>query len=67
MNPCRRYEESIILFLHQELGREKVVTLQKHLFQCGKCRGYLDELGRVFQVIEKHFQPTSSLFLDIRW
>jgi len=52
MNPCRRYEESIILYSHQELGRKKVVTLQKHLSQCEKCRGYLDGLNHVFRIIE---------------
>ena len=67
MNPCPRYEESLILFSYQELGRKKAVTLQKHLSQCERCSGYLHELGNVFQIIEKHFQPTSSLFLDIQW
>jgi hypothetical protein len=54
MNPCRRYEESLILFSHQELGRKKAVTLQKHLSQCERCRGYLNELGNFFQVIKTH-------------
>jgi len=67
MNPCRRYEESLILFSYQELGRKKVVTLQKHLSQCGKCRGYLNELGNVFQIIENHYESSSDLFLDIQW
>jgi len=67
MNPCRRYEESLILFSHQELGRKKAVTLQKHLSQCERCSGYLHELGNVFQILEKQFQPTSRLFLDIQW
>jgi hypothetical protein len=67
MNPCRRYEESIILYSHQELGRKKVVTLQKHLSQCGRCRGYLGELDHVFQVIENHYGSSSDLFLDIQW
>jgi hypothetical protein len=67
MNPCRRYEESIILFSHQELGRKKVVTLKKHLSHCEKCRTYLDELTRVFQVIENHSGSSSNLFLDIQW
>jgi predicted anti-sigma-YlaC factor YlaD len=57
MNPCRRYEESLIPFSHQELGRKKAVTLQKHLSQCERCRGYLDELGNVFQIIERQFDP----------
>ena len=67
MNPCPRYEESLILYSYQELGRKKVVTLQKHLSQCERCRGYLHELGNVFKIVEKHFEPTSSLFLDIQW
>jgi hypothetical protein len=67
MHPCRRYEESIILFSHQELGRKKVVTLQKHLSQCEKCRGYLDELNHVFQIIENQSGSSSDLFLDIQW
>ena len=66
MNPCRRYEELLILYCYQELGRKKVITLQRHLSQCKKCRGYLDELGHVFQVIETQFQPSSALFLDIQ-
>ena len=52
MNPCPRYEESLILYSHQELGRKKVVTLQKRLSQCEKCRGYLDELNHVSQIVE---------------
>jgi hypothetical protein len=67
MNPCRRYEESLILFSHRELGRGKAVTLQKHLSQCEKCRGYLGELDQVFQVIENHYGSSSDLFLDIQW
>lgn len=67
MNPCSRYEESLILYSHQELGREKVVTLQKHLSQCERCRGYLDESGHVFHVIENHHRSSSDLFLDIQW
>jgi len=67
MNPCPRYEESLILYSHQELGRKKVVTLQKHVSQCGRCRGYLDKLGHVFQVIENHYRSSSDLFLDIEW
>ena len=67
MNPCRRYEESIILLSHQELGRKRVVTLQKHVSQCEKCRGYLDELNHVFQIIENHSGSSPDLFLDIQW
>ena len=67
MNPCRRYEESIILYSHQELGRKKVITLQNHLSQCERCRGYLDELGHVFQVIKTQDASNSDLFLDIQW
>lgn len=67
MNPCPRYEESLILYSYQELGRKKVVTLQKHVSQCGRCRGYLDKLGHVFQVIENHYRSSADLFLDIEW
>jgi hypothetical protein len=67
MNPCPRYEESLILYSYQELGRKKVITLQKHLSQCERCRGYLDELGHVSQVIEKYNRSSSDLFLDIQW
>ena len=67
MNPCPRYEESLLLYSHQKLGRKKVVTLQKHLSQCKRCRGYLDELGHVFQIIENHYGSSSDLFLDIQW
>ena len=67
MNPCRRYEESIILYSHQELGRKKVITLQKHLSQCERCRGYLDGLDHVLQVIKTHEVSNSDLFLDIQW
>jgi len=67
MYPCRRYEESVILLSHQELGRKKAVTLQKHLSQCERCRGYLNELGHVFQVIENHHRSSSDLSLDIQW
>ena len=65
MNPCPRYEESIILYSYQELGRKKVVTLQEYLSQCERCRGYLDELGHVFQIIENRYRFSSDLFLDI--
>jgi hypothetical protein len=67
MNPCRRYEESLILYSYQEIGRKKAVPLQKHLSQCERCRGYLNELGNVSRILEKQFQPTSPLFLDIQW
>jgi len=67
MNPCPRYEESLILYSYQELGRKKVVTLQKHLSQCEKCRGYLDELNHVSQILESHCGSSSDLFLDIQW
>jgi len=67
MNPCPRYEESLILYSYQELGRKKVVMLQGHLSQCERCRGYLNELANVFQVIENHYGSSSDLFLDIQW
>ena len=43
------------------------MTLQKDLSQCDRCRGYLGELGHVFQVIENHHRSSSDLFLDIQW
>jgi hypothetical protein len=67
MNPCPRYEKSLILYSHQELGRKKVITLQKHLSQCERCRGYLDGLDHVLQVIKTHEASNSDLFLDIQW
>ena len=67
MNPCPRYEESLILFSYQELGRGKAVTLKKHLSHCEKCRGYLGALDHVFQIVEKNHQSPSDLFLDIQW
>jgi hypothetical protein len=67
MNPCPRYEESLILYSHQELGRKKVVTLQKHVSQCVRCRTYLDELNHVSQIIKEQFYTTSDLVLDIQW
>ena len=54
MNPCTRYEKSLILYSHWELGRKKAVTLQKHLAHCERCRGYLDELGHVSRIIGNH-------------
>jgi len=67
MNPCPRYEESLILYSYQELGGKKVITLQKHLSQCERCRRYLDELNRVFQIIENRSGSSPDLFLDIQW
>ena len=67
MNPCPRYEKSLILHSFQELGRKKVVTLHKHLSQCEKCRAYLDELNHVFRIIENHSGSASNLILDIQW
>jgi len=66
MSPCPRYEKSLILYSHQELGRKKAVTLQKHLSQCERCRGYLGELDHVFQVIENRSGSSPGLFLDIQ-
>ena len=66
MNPCGRYEVPLTLFSHQEL-RGRAGALQKHLPQCEKCRGYLDELDHVFQVVESHYESSSDLFLDIQW
>jgi hypothetical protein len=67
MSPCPRYEKSLILYSHQELGRKKVVSLHKHLSQCERCRGYLDELDRVFRIIESQDVPTCDLSLDVQW
>ena len=67
MQPCRRHEESVILFSHQELGRKKALTLRRHLSQCERCRGYLDELDHVSHVIKSHYGSPSDLFLDIQW
>jgi hypothetical protein len=65
MNPRRRYEESLILYSHQEIGRKKAVTRQKHLSQCGRCQGYLNDLQQVSRIIERHHEFPSDLFLDI--
>ncbi|MGB9629830.1 MAG: hypothetical protein ACPL6D_14335 [Thermodesulfobacteriota bacterium] len=66
MNPCPKYEKSLILYSYHELKGKKVITLQKHLSQCERCRGYLDELNRVSQIIERHHLPYYELFLDIQ-
>ena len=65
MNPCRRYEKSLILYSYQEIGRRKVVSLQRHLGRCERCQGYLEGLGRVSQIIKSQYAPLSNLFLDI--
>jgi cytidine deaminase len=67
MNPCPKYEESIILHAYQELGRKKVITLKKHLSRCGMCRTYLNELNHVFRIIKTHPEFSSNLVLDIEW
>ena len=67
MNPCPRYEESIIFHSYHALGRKKVITLQKHLSQCERCRGYLDGWEHVLQVIQTHDAFHSDPFLDIQW
>lgn len=67
MNPCPRYEKSLILHSYHELGRKKVITLKKHLSQCERCRGYLDELEHVLQIIKTHPEFSSNFFLDIEW
>lgn len=64
MNPCRRYEESLILYSYQEIGRKKAVTLQKHLSQCVRCQRYLNDLKQVSRIIERHYGSPSDLFLD---
>lgn len=67
MNPCPKYEESLILHSHQDLGRKEVVTLKKHLSQRQRCRIDLDALSHVSQIIESHPEFCSNLFLDIEW
>jgi len=67
MNPCPRYEESLILYSFHELGGKKAVVLQEHLSRCKKCRGFLDALNHAFQMIENHCGSSPDLFLDIQW
>ncbi len=67
MNPCPRYEESLILYSYQELRGKKVITLLKHLSQCGRCQSYLDELKRVSQIFKEKFYIPNDLTLDIEW
>jgi predicted anti-sigma-YlaC factor YlaD len=67
MNPCPRYEKSLILYSHQELGRKTVVTLHNHLSECERCRTYLNELNRVLRIIENHSGSASDLILDIQF
>lgn len=67
MNPWPRYEESIIFHAYQKLGRKKVITLKKHLSRCGRCRTYLNELNRVFRIIETYPEFSSNLSFDIEW
>lgn len=67
MNPCPKYERSLMLHSRRDLEREKVVTLKKHLSQCRKRRIYLDEMSHVSQLIENHTEFSPHLFLDIEW
>lgn len=64
MNPCPRYEESLILYSYQELRGKKVITLLKHLSQCGRCQSYLDELKRISQIFKEKFYIPEIIISD---
>ena len=63
MNPCPRYEEALILYSYQEIGRRKSVFLQRHLSQCERCKSYLNGLEEVAHIISRQYEP--HLHLDI--
>ena len=44
---CKNYEEDLVLYYYGESGAAERATMEQHMAQCGRCRNFVDDLGRV--------------------
>jgi len=44
---CKNYEEDLVLYYYGESGAAEGATMEQHMAQCGRCRNFVDDLGRV--------------------
>jgi hypothetical protein len=44
---CKNYEEDLVLYYYGECGAAERATMEQHMTQCGRCRNFVEDLGRV--------------------
>ena len=44
---CKNYEEDLVLYYYGECGAGERATMERHMAQCGRCRDFVEDLGRV--------------------
>jgi hypothetical protein len=44
---CKNYEEDLVLYYYGESGAAERAAMEQHMAQCGRCRNFVDDLGRV--------------------
>ena len=44
---CKNYEEDLVLYYYGESGAAERAAMEQHMAQCGRCRNFIDDLGRV--------------------
>jgi len=65
---CREFEESLTLFLYEELPAERRTACEAHLAGCGACRSALEELRRLHDVLAQRprREPSPELMVECR-
>jgi len=48
---CKNYEEDLVLYYYGESGAAERAAMEQHMTQCGRCRNFVDDLGRVLPQI----------------
>jgi len=44
---CKNYEEDLVLYYYGESCAAERAAMEQHMAQCGRCRNFVDDLGRV--------------------
>ena len=44
---CKNYEEDLVLYYYGESGATERAAMQQHMAECGRCRNFVEDLGRV--------------------
>jgi hypothetical protein len=67
---CKNYEEDLVLYYYGESCDAERAAMQQHMAECGPCRNFVDDLGRVLpQMAPQPELPQSfwdSYFLETK-
>ena len=61
---CRDLEQDLILYYYGECAEGERSRVAAHLRDCGRCRGFLDDLGNLLPLTVRADEPPEALWQD---